>query len=444
MSAAELVDELIRRTHYADACREQTPRTRRRSSGARKISTNWSTGFARCSKRRRRAGDLAAQLALLTHGDRDDAGDAVRLMTLHSAKGLEFRFVYLVGVEEGTLPHEAVIDEGRVDEERRLFYVGITRAKERLCLSYAARSRRYGEIQCERTEPVPGRAAASRPALGRPRCGAGRRSPGASWRPRTSPDWPICSPTDWIYGLSRCMRTGLNCGLTPVKGRSMRVRFLAGSCIALLLASCTSMFSRTTPAIVPGRCGSVRISQPTIAWMQPCGRKLRLNTTWSIAKSTAWREDKLLKALADPTWDALPKGERSGDAGKLPPAVIVDVDETVLDNSPFQARLIRDNGDFQRYRMDCMVRAEVRACLARRTRVCPIRHAARRHHVLSHQSSTRSSAALRATISRLRGFRYRSRKTPYSAKARIHPDAPARAAIKVAAANSLPAHIASC
>ena len=44
------------------------------------------------------------------------------------------------------LPHAAVIDEGPVDEERRLFYVGITRAKERLCLSYAARSRRYGEI----------------------------------------------------------------------------------------------------------------------------------------------------------------------------------------------------------------------------------------------------------------------------------------------------------
>jgi ATP-dependent DNA helicase Rep len=67
-------------------------------------------------------------------------------MTLHSAKGLEFRFVHLIGVEEGTLPHAAGIEEGRTEEERRLFYVGITRAKERLSLSYAARSRRYGEI----------------------------------------------------------------------------------------------------------------------------------------------------------------------------------------------------------------------------------------------------------------------------------------------------------
>jgi ATP-dependent DNA helicase Rep len=92
------------------------------------------------------AGDLAAQLALLTHSDRDDPGNAVRLMTLHGAKGLEFRFVFIVGVEDGQLPHEGSIEEGRLDEERRLMYVGITRAKERLCLSYAARSRRFGQI----------------------------------------------------------------------------------------------------------------------------------------------------------------------------------------------------------------------------------------------------------------------------------------------------------
>ncbi len=57
-------------------------------------------------------------------------------------------------------------------------------------------------------------------------------------------------------------------------------------------------------------------------------------------------EEKLLKALTDPAWEALPKGERSGDTKGLSPAVIVDIDETVLDNSPFQARLIRDNAGF--------------------------------------------------------------------------------------------------
>jgi ATP-dependent DNA helicase Rep len=92
------------------------------------------------------AGDLAAQLALLAHGDRDEPGNAVRLMTLHSAKGLEFRFVSIVGLEDGSLPHEGSLAEGRVEEERRLMYVGLTRAKEEVALLYAKRSRRYGEI----------------------------------------------------------------------------------------------------------------------------------------------------------------------------------------------------------------------------------------------------------------------------------------------------------
>jgi ATP-dependent DNA helicase Rep len=89
--------------------------------------------------------DLTAQLALLTNADKDDGGNAVRLMTLHSAKGLEFRHVFLIGLEDGTLPHEGALDEGRLDEERRLFYVGITRAKESLALSYAATKQRFGE-----------------------------------------------------------------------------------------------------------------------------------------------------------------------------------------------------------------------------------------------------------------------------------------------------------
>ncbi|HEU4774335.1 MAG TPA: UvrD-helicase domain-containing protein, partial [Lysobacter sp.] len=75
-------------------------------------------------------GELAAQLALLSHADKGEAGNQVRLMSLHGAKGLEFRYVFIVGVEDGTLPHEASIDEGSIEEERRLLYVGITRAKE--------------------------------------------------------------------------------------------------------------------------------------------------------------------------------------------------------------------------------------------------------------------------------------------------------------------------
>ena len=93
------------------------------------------------------AGALAAQLALLTHADRDEPGNAVRLMSLHGSKGLEFAYVFVIGVEEGTLPHEASLDEGRLEEERRLMYVGITRAKDLLHLSYSRHARRFGETR---------------------------------------------------------------------------------------------------------------------------------------------------------------------------------------------------------------------------------------------------------------------------------------------------------
>ncbi len=92
-------------------------------------------------------GELAAQLALLSHADRGEPDNQVRLMSLHGAKGLEFRAVFIIGCEDGNLPHEASIEEGGLEEERRLFYVGITRAKERLYLSHSAESKRWGESQ---------------------------------------------------------------------------------------------------------------------------------------------------------------------------------------------------------------------------------------------------------------------------------------------------------
>jgi len=90
---------------------------------------------------------LCAQLNLLSQLDDDSSDDqAVQLMTLHAAKGLEFDHVYMIAVEEGTLPHQNSLDEGSDDEERRLMYVGITRARLSLTCSYAKRRRRYGEL----------------------------------------------------------------------------------------------------------------------------------------------------------------------------------------------------------------------------------------------------------------------------------------------------------
>jgi ATP-dependent DNA helicase UvrD/PcrA len=107
--------------------------------------------FAENHVRRRKRPSLATFLNELTLSSNDDkskeeAGkrNAVTLMTLHSAKGLEFPRVFLVGLEEGILPHARSIEEDSVEEERRLMYVGITRAREGLTLSYVTERAKYG------------------------------------------------------------------------------------------------------------------------------------------------------------------------------------------------------------------------------------------------------------------------------------------------------------
>lgn len=78
-------------------------------------------------------------------GQADQFSDSVQMMTLHSAKGLEFPVVFLAGMEEGLFPHKMSLGEGNLEEERRLCYVGITRAMEKLCLTYAENRRLYGK-----------------------------------------------------------------------------------------------------------------------------------------------------------------------------------------------------------------------------------------------------------------------------------------------------------
>ena len=127
--------------------------------------------------------DLMPLQAFLSHaaleageGQADAYQDAVQLMTLHSAKGLEFPLVFIVGMEEGMFPSQMSLDEGgRLEEERRLAYVGVTRAMQKLTLTYAETRRLYGkevyhrpsrfigELPEECVEEVRLRASVSRP-----------------------------------------------------------------------------------------------------------------------------------------------------------------------------------------------------------------------------------------------------------------------------------------
>ncbi len=88
---------------------------------------------------------------MMERSDDEDNSDQVQLMTLHASKGLEFPFVFMIGMEEGLLPHQNSIDENNIEEERRLAYVGITRAQRELIFTYAKERRQYGELI--RTEP---------------------------------------------------------------------------------------------------------------------------------------------------------------------------------------------------------------------------------------------------------------------------------------------------
>ena len=144
-----LVRELVKAVDYDAEIRkryaDEVTRTKRREAVAEIMN------MAEAHARRDRKANLVSFLedVALTADDRDEEDEAdddrITLMTLHSAKGLEFNQVYLVGAEEGLLPHLRSIQDGTIEEERRLAYVGITRARRRLTLTCTRTRARYGQ-----------------------------------------------------------------------------------------------------------------------------------------------------------------------------------------------------------------------------------------------------------------------------------------------------------
>jgi DNA helicase-2/ATP-dependent DNA helicase PcrA len=142
---AELLEAVLARSGYVDALEaERTFEARGRIENLEEL-----VGVAReFDAGPEGAGGLdafLAQIALVADADtRDDDRGLVTLMTLHNAKGLEYPIVFIIGCEEGVFPHSRSLDEGSLEEERRLCYVGITRAMRSLTMTYARRRSLFG------------------------------------------------------------------------------------------------------------------------------------------------------------------------------------------------------------------------------------------------------------------------------------------------------------
>ena len=139
-SPAELIEKIIKRTGYGDFINDGTPQAEERMENIGVLLAE--------AKAYVDVPAFLEEMALMSSAD-TAAEQQVTLMTLHAAKGLEFPVVFLAGLEEGILPHARVFDSGKpddIEEERRLCYVGVTRAREELFVSCASSRTQFGQI----------------------------------------------------------------------------------------------------------------------------------------------------------------------------------------------------------------------------------------------------------------------------------------------------------
>ena len=139
VSPSEIIELLIDKTGYRDYILDGTPQAEERESNLGALISD-AKSFATVP-------DFLEEVALMSSMDTNSSEQKVTLMTIHAAKGLEFPVVFMVGMEEGMFPHSRVYEAGpaELEEERRLCYVGMTRAREELHLSYAQSRLQFGQ-----------------------------------------------------------------------------------------------------------------------------------------------------------------------------------------------------------------------------------------------------------------------------------------------------------
>jgi len=138
-SPAELIEDVLSATGYRNYILDGTPQAEDREANIGSLLSDAASYAA--------LPDFLEEAALMSSADNSADGQKVTLMTLHAAKGLEFPVVFIIGMEEGIIPHARVFDASpaELEEERRLAYVGMTRAREELHLSYAYSRLQFGQ-----------------------------------------------------------------------------------------------------------------------------------------------------------------------------------------------------------------------------------------------------------------------------------------------------------
>ena len=155
-SVADLLDTVLQESGYVDVLRDGTDEGEERFANLqelRGVAAQYMAGMAGMEAEQTPLSMFLEEVSLVSDtDDLDSTGGAVTLLTLHTAKGLEYPVVFVVGMEDGILPHNRSLESGDpedMDEERRLCYVGITRAKRRLYLVHALRRSLWGSSELQ-------------------------------------------------------------------------------------------------------------------------------------------------------------------------------------------------------------------------------------------------------------------------------------------------------